>query len=278
MSMYPVNNINLHVVEKGSKEDKVIIFLHGFPEFWYGWKKQMDFFADKGFSVVVPDQRGYNLSSKPAGVKSYRIELLIADIAELITRLTSRKVMLVGHDWGGNVAWTMAMHYPQLLEKLIIINMPHPEVMRAHLQKNLQQMLRSWYAGFFQLPLLPEKIVQAFDFRILAGSMIGSAQPETFSDQDIAHYKQAWRQPGAIKSMIHWYRAYKYNSLDINEEIDIPTLLIWGQKDSFLHHKMASQSMGRCQEGRLEMIQDATHWVHHEKPQQVNALIYDFVR
>lgn len=274
---YDVNGISLHVVEKGEKDGKEIMFLHGFPEFWYGWIKQIDSFAEQGFRVLVPDQRGYNLSSKPQGVKAYTVEQLTADIAALITQITDRKIILVGHDLGGNIAWMMGILYPQLLEKLIIINMPHPAVMKKYLLKNPKQMLKSWYAGFFQLPFLPEKISQAFDYKILETAMVKSAQPETFSDKDMERYKQAWNQPGALKAMINWYRAYKYSTLDTNKEVNIPALMIWGQNEPFLHHEMVYESKNKCKEGHIEFIQDATHWVHHEKPQQVNALMYSFI-
>jgi len=276
--IYSVNDINLHVAEAGNTENKIIIFLHGFPECWYAWHKQLPYFAEKGFWVIAPDQRGYNLSSKPAGVKSYSLANLTRDIAALIRQLTSNKVILVGHDWGGGVAWAMATYYPELLEKLIILNMPHPDILRQNLWHNPKQTLKSWYAGFFQLPYLPEIACQAFNYQLLARSLTKTTHRNTFTAEDLKKYKQAWRQPGALKAMINWYRAFNYNQELSAELLTTPTLLIWGKKDTFLSSEMAPTSIAKCREGQLVFLPEATHWLHHEKAEEVNKLIYDFVK
>lgn len=200
---YTVNGIQLYVAEAGDPEGEVILFLHGFPEFWYGWRRQIEFFASKGFRAMAPDQRGYNRSSKPSGVKAYAMQELTADIADLIQQVVQKKVYLVGHDWGGAVAWAMAQHYPHLLEKLIILNMPHPEVMQQNLRTNPKQLLKSWYTGFFQLPVLPEVTSSAFNFKVLERSMTSSANRGTFKEAEITRYKAAWRQPQALTAMIN---------------------------------------------------------------------------
>jgi pimeloyl-ACP methyl ester carboxylesterase len=274
---YPVNGILLHTVEAGVAGGDCIVFLHGFPEFWYGWKNQISFFVQKGFRVIIPDQRGYNLSSKPLGVKSYCIHYLVEDIVALIHRLTNKKVVLAGHDWGGVVAWQVALHHPQLVQHLIIVNMPHPKVFRQTLKKSIAQLLRSSYAGFFQLPLLPEWVGRAFNYNLLQRSLLKTAKKGAFSAEDIAAYKKAWRQPGALTAMINWYRAYKYNTLPASGTIQLPVLLIWGRKDQFLLPQMAQQSIDRCSNGKLVMVEDATHWIHHEHPHLVNTLIDDFI-
>ncbi|PIQ21090.1 MAG: alpha/beta hydrolase [Cytophagales bacterium CG18_big_fil_WC_8_21_14_2_50_42_9] len=275
---YDINGIQLNVAEAGDSAGKVILFLHGFPEFWYGWHHQLAFFAQQGYRAVAPDQRGYNLSSKPAGVKAYTLANLTADMAALIKQLTAEKIILVGHDWGGAVAWTMAREYPGLIEKLIILNMPHLQVFTEHLRKNPKQLLKSWYAGFFQIPLLPEIFSSAFYYWLLEKSMVQSALKNTFSAADMARYKVAWRQKKALTAMINWYRAYKYNSAASAEPIEVPTLLIWGKKDQFLNAAMAQPSINKCRNGHLEFLPHATHWLHHEKPEEVNKLILDFIR
>jgi len=275
---YDVNGIQLHVAEAGDPAGKVVLFLHGFPEFWYGWHHQLAFFAQQGYRAVAPDQRGYNLSSKPRGVKAYTLAHLTADMAALIKQLTDQKIILVGHDWGGAVAWTMAREYPELIEKMIILNMPHLQVFTEHLRKNPKQLLKSWYADFFQIPLLPEIFSSAFYYWLLEKSMVQSALKSTFSVADIAHYKVAWRQKRALTAMINWYRAYKYNSAASAEPIVVPTLLIWGKKDQFLNSAMAQPSIDKCRDGRLVFLPHATHWLHHEKPEEVNKLIFDFIR
>jgi pimeloyl-ACP methyl ester carboxylesterase len=226
---------------------------------------------------VVPDQRGYNLSSKPKGVKSYGLYHLVADIAILIQKLTNKKVVLVGHDWGGAVAWQVALHHPQLLQQLVIINMPHPEVFNQTLKTNLAQMLHSSYAGFFQLRFLPELSIRAFDFALLERSLLKTSTKGTFSKEDVATYKKAWRQPHALTAMINWYRAYKYNTLPTSGILQLPVLLIWGRKDQFLLPEMAQKSINKCTAGKLVMVEDATHWIHHEQPHLVNTLIHDFI-
>jgi len=277
-NFYTVNNIQLHVAEAGDPAGKVILFLHGFPEFWYGWHQQLSSFSKHGFRAVAPDQRGYNLSSKPPGVKAYTLNHLTADMAALIKQLTAEKIILVGHDWGGGVAWAMAQKYPDLIEKMIILNMPHLDVFKAHLRKSPKQAFKSWYTGFFQIPRLPELAISAFHFKLLQRSMVKSALPHTFSPIDVARYKLAWRQPGALTAMINWYRAYKYHTAAAAGQILVPTLLIWGKKDYFLEEEMAQPSIDKCRHGRLEFVPDATHWLHHEKPEQVNQLILGFIQ
>jgi epoxide hydrolase 4 len=276
--IYQVNGVRLHCREAGDPAGQVIIFLHGFPEFWYGWINQIRYFADRGFRVVVPDQRGYNQSSKPRKVKAYTLPRLTRDLAALIGQLSRQPVVLAGHDWGGAVAWAVARQYPQLLHKLIILNMPHPQVMQHFLRRDPRQMLRSWYAAFFQLPLLPELLTSAFDFKWLEQGLVRTGRRGTFSARDLQHYKKAWRQPGALKAMINWYRAYKYNTITWHQPISVPTLIIWGQKDAFLRHQMAYASLDKCTDARLEMLPEATHWLHHEQPEVVNSLIYQFAQ
>jgi pimeloyl-ACP methyl ester carboxylesterase len=272
-----VNGIILHTIEMGDGEDNYIIFLHGFPEFWYGWKNQLTFFAEKGYRVIIPDQRGYNLSSKPSRIEAYCLQQLCGDIVSLIAKLTNKKVVVVGHDWGGAVAWQLALDHPQLIHHLVIVNMPHPEVFNRTLKTNPIQMLRSCYAAFFQLPFLPEWICRAFGFALLRRTLLKTSNKGTFIKEDIVAYKKAWQQRHALTGMINWYRAYKYNTATVCGLVQLPVLLVWGRKDRFLLLKMARQSMDRCINGKLEIIDGATHWVHHERPDLVNALIHDFV-
>ncbi len=276
--MYTVNNLQLQVTTAGDTHQPLILFLHGFPEIGLSWRQQLLFFAEQGFYAAAPDQRGYNRSSKPNAVKAYTLTHLTADIAALIRQLTAGQVYLVGHDWGGAVAWAMAHHYPELIQKLIILNMPHPVVLQQHLKQSGKQRLRSWYAGFFQVPFLPEWLCRAFHFKILESSVVKTALPNTFSRQTIALYKKAWQQPGALPAMINWYRAYKHDPLTGQELIRVPTLLIWGKKDKFLSAEMAQPSIDQCSQGELKYIDQATHWLHHEYPDLVNNLILDFIK
>jgi epoxide hydrolase 4 len=275
---YRVNEVTLHTKEAGPADGTLMLFLHGFPEFWYGWKNQLAYFAANGFRVIAPDQRGYNQSSKPEGKTAYHLDFLATDIAELIRQVTGNNVILVGHDWGGAVAWTVADRYPELLQKLIILNMPHPAVMKSFLKGHPKQMVKSWYAGFFQLPWLPETVCKAFNYKILELSMTTSAAKNAFSPEDLKHYKTAWNQPGALKAMLNWYRANPVGKLQMSESIEVPTLLLWGKKDTFLSEEMALPSIEKCTNGQLIFLKDASHWLHHENPELVNRFMFNFVK
>ncbi|WP_066833569.1 alpha/beta fold hydrolase [Rufibacter ruber] len=277
-SFYTVNHVQLNVWEAGNPADPAILFLHGFPEFGKGWHRQLQYFSTRGWHAVAPDQRGYHLSSKPTEAGAYTTDLLTKDIADLIPQISRGTVVLVGHDWGGAVAWNLALTHPHLLEKLVVLNMPHPQTMHHHLTHNPQQMLRSWYTGFFQLTWLPEQVNRAFDFKFLESALTGTALPGTFPPEVLQEYKQAWAQPGAIEAMLNWYRAYKHNPMQANHTITTPTLLLWGKKDKFLGTEMAQPSMAHCQNGQLVFLENATHWLHHEQPEQVSQLITAFIR
>lgn len=273
-----VNGIKLHALQDGEGNEELIIFLHGFPENSYAWHQQLPFFAAQGFHALAPDQRGYNLSRKPKGIKPYIIDHLVADIATWIKQLTPQKVILVGHDWGGGVGWALAAKHPELVKKLVIMNMPHLAVMKKHLRSNFKQMLKSWYVAFFQLPILPELACRFQNYRFLTSSLIRTANKNTFTSEEINIYKNAWQQPYALTAMINWYRAFIFDATRNYSDITVPTLIIWGKKDATLSAAMAKDSEARCTNGKLVMIDDATHWLHHEKPEVVNQLILDFVR
>jgi pimeloyl-ACP methyl ester carboxylesterase len=279
---YQVNGIRMHTVESGPEDGPVVIFLHGFPEFWYGWRKQIGFFAEQGYRVVVPDQRGYNLTGKPVAIAAYQMRALMQDVVELVAVLGAGKVYLVGHDWGGAVAWGLAAFHPHLLHRVAIINMPHPTVMHETLRTRLGQLRRSWYVFFFQLPLLPQWLISLGRYYMMRRSLRKTSLPSTFSDEDLRHYVNAWSRPGSFRSMVNWYRAaLRYqNPGAVNQGtvIDIPLLLLWGDQDAFLRADMAPKSMLRCRQGQLKMFPGATHWVHHERSIEVNEAMHDFFR
>ena len=272
-----LSGITLHTLEAGDPNATCMVFLHGFPECGYAWHKQLAHFARQGYRVLAPDQRGYNVSSKPAGIKAYRLQELVSDIVDLIRVRAQKKVVLVGHDWGGVVAWQLAIDHPEWVQQLVIINMPHPSVFRHTLKTSPKQMARSSYAAFFQLPGLPEWLSRVFNFAVLERSMVKTAKKGTFTNDVIATYKKAWRQPGALTAMLNWYRAFRYNTLSGEGLIQLPVLLIWGRKDQFLLPHMAQASIERCVNGKLVMVDEATHWIHHEQPELVNELIQEFI-
>lgn len=273
------NGINLHVIQAGPKDGPLVILLHGFPEFWYGWKHQIPYLARAGYRVWAPDQRGYNLSDKPKEVTAYSLDHLSDDIMGLIDAAGKEKAFIVGHDWGAGVAWWSANRYPERIERMVILNVAHHAVMQRTVRSSLKQLKKSWYMFFFQLPWLPEAVVRSNNWKIGMRSLQNSSQPGTFSEQDFKHYRTAWSQPQAFTGMINWYRALmrkKPKSLP-SPRISVPTLMIWGAQDQFLGREMAPKSIDLCDEGRLVMIEEATHWVQHEKPERVNELIGEFL-
>lgn len=274
---HKVNKIKLHVHHAGMDNQKVMIFLHGFPEFHYSWKNQTDFFALQGYHVVVPDQRGYGDSDKPKGINSYLLNELVEDIVQLIRGITHKKITLVGHDWGGGVAWTLAQYHPQLLDKLIILNMPHIQVMKETLRASSEQRKKSWYAALFQLPLLPEFLLSIADYKLLKMSLVKASNKNTFSSLDISRYQSAWQKPGNLTSMLNWYRAFLFNKLNFHMDILTPTLILWGAKDRALSVQLAHGSIKKCKDGQLIVLDDLTHWLHHEDPDRVNGLILKFL-
>ena len=197
------NGVRLHVMQAGPKNGPPVVLLHGFPEFWYGWRKQIPALVASGYRVIVPDQRGYNLSDKPAGIKAYRLHELVNDVVGLIDTLDYQKVNLVGHDWGALVAWAMGIWQPARLHRLGILNVPHPAVIPRFLTRDPEQLRRSWYVFAFQLPWLPERLLTADNYRRAERILRGSGKTHTFTREDIEKYKQAWSQPGAMSAMIN---------------------------------------------------------------------------
>lgn len=275
-----INGQNLHVVQTGDGQGKLLILLHGFPEFCYGWRHQIEALAAHGYRVWVPDQRGYNLSDKPPGIEAYRIDHLVEDVVGLITAAGEERALLVGHDWGAAVAWWTAIRHPQRVEKLAILNVPHPQVMQTHLRRNPAQWLRSWYIAFFQLPWLPEALGGLNHHGLIARSLLRSSRSGTFLPADLQTYRRAWAQPGALTAMLNWYRAAirRPPTPPACWRIRCPTLMIWGAQDQFLGRSMAEQSMAHVDQGRLHLLEEASHWVQHEEPARVNRLLIDFLR
>ncbi|RMG93022.1 MAG: alpha/beta hydrolase [Chloroflexi bacterium] len=273
------NGVTLHVVEAGPENGRLVILLHGFPEFWYCWKHQIPALAQAGYRVIVPDQRGYNLSEKPKGIAAYNLDNLADDVLGLAEAYGQHRFLLAGHDWGAAVAWWLANRNPERLEKLTILNVPHHAVMRRHVQSNFRQTLRSWYIFFFQLPFLPEALNSVGNYRGMTQALVGSSRPGTFTEDDLAQYRAAWSQPGAMTGMINWYRAImrKPPQKLSSPRIAVPTLVIWGAKDRFLGRELAEPSVALCDNGRLVFIEEATHWVQHEEPARVNDLLLGFL-
>ena len=272
------NGVRLHAVEAGPEDGPPLILLHGFPELWYGWRRQIEPLAAAGFHVIVPDQRGYNLSDKPKKISAYNFDTLARDVVGLIDESGAARACVAGHDWGGAIGWWLGVKHPERIEKLALLNIPHPAVMRRTLRKSFRQLGKSSYMVCFQLPWLPERTFRAHNFAYAVRALQATSRPGTFSDEDVEHYRAAWSQPGAVHSMLNWYRAALRAQPEpaASLRVRVPTLLLWGTQDRFLGHEMAQPSIDLCDDGRLVLVEEASHWIQHEEPERVSRELIDF--
>jgi len=272
------NGVRLHVVEAGPANGPLVVLLHGFPEFWCAWRSQIDPLAAAGYRVLAPDQRGYNTSDKPEGIGAYRVDVLAADVLGLVEEAGRERALVVGHDWGAAVAWWLALAHPEHVERLAILNVPHPAVMRRHLLSSPRQMLRSWYVFFFQLPGLPERFLARDRFANLARAVRGGRKG-TCTREDLERYREAWAQPGALTAMLSWYRAaFRSGGRRLPRlRVSVPTLVLWGARDRYLGREMAEPSVALCDRGRLEVFEEATHWLQHDEADAVNDRLLGFL-
>lgn len=274
----PTNGVRLHVVQSGSRYGSLVILLHGFPEFWYGWRRQIQPLAEAGLRVWAPDQRGYNLSDKPKGIAAYRLDELANDVLGLVDAAGADKCYLAGHDWGAAVAWWVALRYPDRVHKLAILNVPHPAVMKQSLLSSLAQLRRSWYMFFFQIPFLVEGILRNDDWELMVRMLLSGSKPGSFSSEDIDRYRQAWWRKDAVTSMLNWYRAAIQMPPDMSGDlrIRVPTVILWGAQDIALGLEMAQPSLDLCDEGKLVFFENSSHWVQHDESEAVNKHLVDF--
>jgi epoxide hydrolase 4 len=271
-------DVALHVARAGTGPP--VILLHGFPENWTSWRHQIPALTAAGFSVLAPDMRGYNLSERPPAVADYRLRMLIDDVAELVRGSGHGSAHIIGHDWGGVVAWTFAGAYPELTKRLVILNAPHLHLYRRLLRKPAQ-LFRSWYVAVFQLPRIAEAMLQVNDYAALRRIFRnGPARPDTFSAADIDAYVAAAAQPGALTAMINYYRALRDpggRAIGAAARPECPVLVIWGARDPALSIRLLDGIEDMAPEVIVERIPDAGHWVQNEAPEKVNRLIVEFL-
>lgn len=268
----------MHYVSQG--EGPLIVLLHGFPEFWYSWRYQIPFLAGHGYTVIAPDLRGYNETDKPR--RGYDIPTLLRDIEELVKGLGRQKAHIVGHDWGGALAWTFAMNYPEMTESLIVMNAPHPSAMMREM-RTLKQLRKSWYIFAFQIPWLPEYMLgrnNAIEIvRILRGAAV---QKSAFPREVTAKYQEAMSKPGAIKAAISYYRQlFRHLPFSVKSkgvQIQAPTLLIWGAQDFALGIELTTGLERWVNDIQIKRIPDSGHWVQQEQPEKVNQFLLDFLQ
>jgi pimeloyl-ACP methyl ester carboxylesterase len=280
-----INSVRLHYVTVG--KGKLMMFLHGFPEFWYAWKDQLIEFG-RDYQAVAPDMRGYNLSSKPAEVEQYRMKYLINDIRALAEHLGHKKFILVAHDWGGGVAWPLAMRHPEFLEKLIIVNAPHPIIFMRELRDNPAQQKASQYILVHRTPEA-EDILAKDNYAILVSSLFKEGIKQGyFTEEDRKAYIEAWSQPGALTGSLNYYRATNLGSFVGGSDdvlsadpalfrVLVPTLVIWGEKDRWLLTGNLKGLESYVPNLTIKRIPDGSHWVIHEQPALVNSYIREFI-
>ncbi len=263
----------LHVALAGPKDGEPVLMLHGFPDLWVTWAWQVKPLIDAGYRLIMPDQRGYNLSSRPRQVEAYGMEVMEQDHLDLLEALGygDRKVHLVGHDWGGAMSWWLAEHYPDRWETLTVLNCPPMKVLAKAAQKHLRQIRRSWYIAFFQVPLVPEKLAAAGDFRALESALKKGAAPSAFTAGDLEVLRRAWGRPGAVRGMINWYRAgtKTLRKSGRSKKITVPTTILWGEQDFALHELLVEPSAARCETVEVKRFPAAGHWVHREAPEAI---------
>ncbi len=277
-----LNGLRFHFVEQG--EGPLVLLLHGFPEFWYSWRFQLPALAQAGFRAIAPDLRGYNRSEKPNGVAAYDINHLVEDVAAMLREWgDERGGFLVGHDWGGVIAWYVASRYPQLVKKLTILNAPHPNRFLELLREGSPQRFHSYYIALFQLPWLPERLLTLND-----GALVGrlfrdsGASPRHFTPDDARRYRVAITQPGAAQAMLNYYRSIARRTLAAQLQqpplhITMPTLLLWGEQDIALLPENTERLARWVQALRVERT-EASHWVQMDQPEWVNQQLVDFMR
>ncbi len=270
-----VGEVRLHWVEAG--EGPLVVLLHGFPETWRCWRRQIPALVEAGFRVAAPDLRGYGRSEKPKGSRAYTRDRLVADVVGLVRALGAERAHLAGHDWGGIVSWYTAMHHPELVDRLVVANAPHPAVFRRELLRP-RQFLRSWYGMFFQLPRLPEAALRANGFAALERIFRKSPRrPGAYTDEDIRAYREAAAQRGALTAMVNYYRAIKWDRIELCP-IERPALLVWGERDRALDIHNLEGVDRWVRDLRVERIPEASHWVLADAPERISGAMVRHLR
>ncbi|HSR41717.1 MAG TPA: alpha/beta hydrolase [Longimicrobiales bacterium] len=284
-----VGDVRLHWVEEG--EGAPVVLLHGFPDFWYGWRYQIPALAAAGYRAVAPDLRGYAASDKPEGIESYRLDLLGGDVVGLLDTLGAERAHLVGHDWGGALAWWVAAHHPDRVSRLTVVNAPHPLAMRRAL-RGPAQLLRSWYVLLFQVPGLPERLFRAFDYELVERIMRRDIRRrDVLHETDFLRYADALSRPDALRSMLHWYRAafreglrglmpWARRRIPVRAgawRVEAPTLVVWGERDPWLGPGLLRDLERWVPDLLVERIAHGGHWVHVEAWERVNRTLLWFL-
>ncbi|CAH1243638.1 EPHX4 [Branchiostoma lanceolatum] len=283
------SGLRFHYVAAGERDKPLMLCLHGFPECWYSWRHQLKEFRNS-YRVVAPDLRGYGETESPQpsgyrGWPNFSVSHLTNDVQELIKALGYSSCTLVAHDWGGIVAWNFAIDHPDLVDKLIVMNIPHPGILVKYLTTHFSQFRRSWYIFFYQLPWLPEIGLKAFDFQMLHGAFrgkqMGCRRRDAITDEDLEGFKYTFARPGVnISAAINYYRAlirlpprnYK------GTKVTCPTLMIWGDQDGALEVGLTEGTDKFVPDFTLKVVPGASHWVQQDQPEVVIGIMRDWLK
>jgi pimeloyl-ACP methyl ester carboxylesterase len=271
------NGVRLHYVAAG--DGPLVLLLHGFPEFWYSWRAQLPALAAAGHRAVALDLRGYNLSDKPA--YGYDVATLSADIREAISALGEREADVIGHDWGGGVAWVFAMREPDYLRRLAIINAPHPATLLRDALRHPRQLARSAYMGFFQLRGLAESAIRRDDYALIRRTFRAADRGRAWlTEDDIQRFVEAIARPGALSAALEYYRRLPREDLGAASParvITAPTLILWGELDPYLGPELVDAARPFVRDPRIQRFPTAGHWLNQQEPERVNAALIEFL-
>lgn len=274
-----IGSVKLHYATAG-EGDKLVILLHGFPEFWYSWRRQLVDLSEN-YKVVAPDMRGYNLSDKPTKVSDYEMDKLVDDITGLIRYFGYKNAAVIGHDWGASVAWALAIKHPEYLWKLGALQVPPIPIWKKN--QTLKQFFATWYMFFFQIPVVPEFLFRLNDYAALEKALKNStAEKDVFTGADIAEYKKAWSEPFALTGMLNYYRANLLKRLFAKTEdipkIKVPTVFIYGEQDKAILPETV-RGVGEMIDAPYEEFHIPTsgHWVQQEASEAVTDILREFL-
>ncbi len=277
------NGLRFHVLEAGAG-DRLALCLHGFPELAFSWRHQLPVLADLGYRAWAPDMRGYGRTDRPQGMHEYAIEKLMDDVAGLIDASGARETVLLAHDWGGVIAWYFALRRIRPLDRLVVMNLPHPALFERNVRSGWRQRLRSWYVLFFQIPWLPERVFRARNARAVTEAFRGMAVDKSRFPEDVLDvYRRAALEPGALTAMINYYRALvrgggarRQSSLGF-PRLELQTLMIWGEQDRALGKELTYGTEAYVPNLTLKYLPHASHWVQQDAPDDVNAILRDWL-
>ncbi|KAK7070664.1 Epoxide hydrolase 4 [Halocaridina rubra] len=269
--------IKLHYVEAGDRQNPLIVCVHGFPECWFSWRHQLQELS-QNYWVVAVDMRGYADSDKPSKLSDYKTNTLTEDLRQFVLALGKDKCILMAHDWGAALAWRLVIQYPELFSAHINLNGPHPSVFAKHLQSSWRQKLMSWYMLFFQFPWIPELAISVQDLKMFEDMFKGMKKNDEDYDAVIEGFKYYFSQKGALTPPLNYYRNIDFASIaEKIPKVKVPTLIIWGVNDIALSKDLAIKAVDECETAELKFVEDATHFVQQDKPQEVNAYILDYL-